>query len=59
LKAAETLLFPFGYDVQTLKDELGLTPPVQKKASRRGRQLHAHPEASAKQIPLFQMRVGN
>jgi DNA polymerase elongation subunit (family B) len=59
LKAAETLLFPFGYDVQMLKDELGLTPPVQKKASRRARQLHSHPEASAKQIPLFQMRVGN
>ncbi|TSA23295.1 hypothetical protein D4R75_03620 [bacterium] len=58
LKAAETLLFPFGYDVQALKDELGLTPPVQKKASRRGRQLHSHPSASAKQIPLFQMRVG-
>ncbi|MDP2885990.1 MAG: DNA polymerase domain-containing protein [Ignavibacteria bacterium] len=56
LKAAETLLFPFGYDVQALKDELGLTPPVQKKASRRGRQPHAHPSASAKQIPLFQMR---
>ncbi|MBM2846085.1 MAG: polB, partial [Bacteroidetes bacterium] len=52
LKAAETLLFPFGYDVQALKDELGLTPPVQKKASRRGRQPHAHPSASAKQIPL-------
>jgi DNA polymerase-2 len=59
LKAAETLLFPFGYDVQALKDELGLTPPVQKKASRRGRQLHSHPAESAKQIPLFQMRVGS
>jgi len=58
LKAAETLLFPFGYDVQALKDELGLTPPVQKKASRRGRQLHSRPAESAKQIPLFQMRVG-
>jgi DNA polymerase-2 len=59
LKAAETLLFPFGYDVQALKDELGLTPLVQKKVSRRGRLLHAHAEASAKQIPLFQMRTGN
>ncbi len=59
LKAAETLMFPFGYDVQALKDELGLTPPVQKKASRRGRQLHPHLSASAKQIPLFQMRVGS
>ena len=59
LKAAETLLFPFGYDVQTLKDELGLTPPVQKKTSKRGRLLHARAEASAKQIPLFQMRLGS
>ena len=57
LKAAETLLFPFGYDVQTLKDELGLTPPVEKKISKRSRQLHARAEALAKQIPLFQMRV--
>ncbi len=56
LKAAETLLFPFGYDVQALKDELGLTPPVQKKkATRQTRQLHAHPSAPAKQIPLFQI----
>ena len=59
LKAAETLLFPFGYDVQALKDEFGLTPPVQKKATRRGRQLHAPSSESAKQIPLFQMRVGS
>ncbi len=59
LKAAETLLFPFGYDVQALKDELGLTPPIQKKASKRGRLLHARAEASAKQIPLFHMRVGS
>ena len=59
LKAAETLLVPFGYDVQTLKDELGLTPPAPKKAARRGRQLHAHSSASAKQIPLFRMRPGS
>ncbi|MCX6133138.1 MAG: hypothetical protein NTU47_04910 [Ignavibacteriales bacterium] len=59
LKAAETLLFPFGYDVQTLKDELGLTPPVQKITSKRGRLLHARAEALAKQIPLLHMRVGN
>ncbi|HTY38657.1 MAG TPA: DNA polymerase domain-containing protein [Bacteroidota bacterium] len=58
LKAAETLLLPFGFDVQTLKDELGLTPPVQKRTSKRSRLLHARAEASAKQIPLFQMRVG-
>lgn len=56
LKAAETLLFPFGYDVETLKDEFGLLPPVQKKGPRRTRQLHARAAASTKQIPLFQMR---
>jgi DNA polymerase elongation subunit (family B) len=59
LKAAETLLFPFGYDVDALKDEFGLTPPVQKKESRRSRQIRAHQAESAKQIPLFQMRVGS
>jgi DNA polymerase II len=58
LKAAETLLFPFGYDIQALKDEFGLTPPVQKKSARRGSQPRAHPAPSAKQIPLFHMRVG-
>ncbi len=59
LKAAETLLVPFGYDVQTLKDELGLTPPAPKKAIRRERQLHARSSMSAKQIPLFRMRPGS
>jgi DNA polymerase-2 len=57
LKAAETLLFPFGYDVQSLKDELGLMPPAPKKASRRTRQLHAASLESARQIPLFRMRT--
>jgi DNA polymerase-2 len=59
LKAAETLLFPFGYDVEALKNELGLLPPVQKKSSRRTHLLHARGAASAKQIPLFQMKVGS
>ena len=59
LKAAETLLFPFGYDVEALKDEFGLLPPAPKKSPRRTRQLHAREAASAKQIPLFQMRVGS
>ena len=58
LKAAETLLFPFGYDVETLKDVFGLLPPVQLKTSRRTRRLSAHTATSAKQIPLFQMKVG-
>ena len=57
LKAAETLLFPFGYDVQSLKDELGLTPPAPKKSPRRTRQLHAPSSESARQIPLFRMRT--
>jgi DNA polymerase-2 len=57
LKAAETLLFPLGYDVQTLKDELGLTPPPPKKANRRTRQLHAASLESARQIPLFRMHA--
>jgi DNA polymerase-2 len=59
LKAAETLLLPFGYDMETLKDELGLLPPVQKKDPVRARRLHAHTAASAKQIPLFQMKNGS
>lgn len=59
LKAAETLLFPFGYDVETLKDEFGLLPPAPKKSPRHTRQLRARAAASTKQIPLFQMRVGS
>jgi DNA polymerase-2 len=57
LKAAETLLLPFGYDLEALKEEFGLVPPAQKKAARRARQLHAHAATSAEQIPLFRMRV--
>lgn len=59
LKAAETLLLPFGYDIETLKDELGLLPPAPKKSPRHTRQLRARAAASTKQIPLFQMRVGS
>ena len=59
LKAAETLLLPFGYDMEALKDEFGLLPPVQKKGPRRTRQLRVRAAASTKQIPLFQMRVGS
>ncbi len=57
LKAAETLLFPFGYELDALKEEFGLVPPVQKKTVRRGPRLHAHTAPSAQQIPLFRMRL--
>ena len=57
LKAAETLLFPLGYDLDALKEEFGLVPPVQKSTVRRGPRLHAHTAPSAQQIPLFRMRA--
>jgi DNA polymerase elongation subunit (family B) len=56
LKAAETLLLPLGYDLEALKEYLGLSAPVQPKTSRAPRILRL-PHASAQQIPLFRTRA--
>jgi DNA polymerase elongation subunit (family B) len=56
LKAAETLLSPFGYDQQALKEELGLAA-AQKKPSRPAQISRSRRSPAAKQIPLFRMRV--
>ena len=55
LKAAETLLSPFGYDQQALKEEFGLA--AQKKPSRPAQISRSRRSPAAKQIPLFRMRV--
>jgi len=57
LKAAETLLSPFGYDQQALKEEFGLAAAVQKKPSRSAQVSRLRRSPAAKQIPLFRMRV--
>jgi DNA polymerase-2 len=57
LKAAETLLLPLGYDLQKLKEYLGLSTPADKKRGRAARVLELHHSTSTKQIPLFRMRV--
>jgi DNA polymerase-2 len=57
LKAAETLLLPLGYDLQKLKEYLGLSAPADKKRGRAARVLELHHSTPAKQIPLFRMRV--
>jgi DNA polymerase elongation subunit (family B) len=57
LKAAETLLLPLGYDLQKLKEYLGLSTPADKKRGRAARVLEFHHFTPTKQIPLFRMRV--
>ena len=57
LKAAETLLLPLGYDLQKLKEYLGLSTPADKKRGRAARVLELHHSTPTKQIPLFRMRV--
>jgi len=51
LKAAETLLFPFGYDLTALKEYLDLPMPVRKRI--RGAQQQRLDSAAAQQVPLF------
>lgn len=57
LKAAETLLLPFGYDVEALKEHLGLPTPIHKRVAQTGRLLSLKRTALVKQIPLFRMRL--